>query len=530
MAIISDNKIKLSGEWFALETNEGGSFRWMGKSGTILLGNHAFDSIKIKFASGPKGLEDRQLNINLGEGLETNITLVSGQLGEFLVPIKNTSTVNLSISTFNPGIDDPRKLGICVYGFYLIAPGSEPEYIDIEDVEIEVGVKLETVERKIIDTVIGTKNIDVVSIVRSSRIPFKGVYYIGQYGTCGYASAAKGYLCNFYFNGIPTTWEPLYFDDSKLSDDSYFNLIAKSLINKKIKDYDTVIIHCTPDLWPLLLSQRKDIIKNKRVVGYAVWETSKLPESWVEKMNRSVHEIWCPSNYNKEVFQNSGINLPITVVPHVFLESKLPPKPSVRLYSYSKQELINDEKSPRLTFYNISEMNHRKGVEDLIKTFCETFTSYDQVRLLLKVHYRSYSLENKMSCVARINDISNQYPSPPKIDYIVNNMTDGQLINLHALGDCYVSLCKSEGFGLPIYEAYRHGKRVIATGYSGHVDFLGQDHPGLVRYTLEKVSGMEEFSKMYTDDAEWAIPDLDHAGELMRKEYDLWAKAINLKI
>jgi hypothetical protein len=43
------------------------------------------------------------------------------------------------------------------------------------------------------------------------------------------------------------------------------------------------------------------------------------------------------------------------------------------------------------------------------------------------------------------------------------------------------------------------------------------------------VSGMEEFSKMYTDDAEWAIPDLDHAGELMRKEYDLWAKVISQK-
>jgi glycosyltransferase involved in cell wall biosynthesis len=106
-------------------------------------------------------------------------------------------------------------------------------------------------------------------------------------------------------------------------------------------------------------------------------------------------------------------------------------------------------------------------------------------------------------------------------------MSDSSLAIIHVIGDCYVSLCRSEGFGLPIYEAFKYGKRIIATGYGGYMDFLTENHPGLVKFRMDKVSGMESFSKLYTDDAEWAIPDLDHASELMRKEYGIWSQVKN---
>ena len=90
-----------------------------------------------------------------------------------------------------------------------------------------------------------------------------------------------------------------------------------------------------------------------------------------------------------------------------------------------------------------------------------------------------------------------------------------ELLCIHSMGDCYVSLTRGEGFGLTIFEAFNYKKPVIATGYSGHIDFLGRKYSGLVNYEMETVSGMDNFSKQYTKDQKWAKPNLDHAYSLM---------------
>jgi hypothetical protein len=61
---------------------------------------------------------------------------------------------------------------------------------------------------------------------------------------------------------------------------------------------------------------------------------------------------------------------------------------------------------------------------------------------------------------------------------------------------------------------------VIATGYGGQVDFLGENYSGLVKYKIDKVSGMDKFSTNYSVDQEWAYPDLEHAYQLMKDCYE----------
>jgi glycosyltransferase involved in cell wall biosynthesis len=357
-------------------------------------------------------------------------------------------------------------------------------------------------------------NISELEVKNSSE--FSGITYIGQYGTSGYATAAKGNLIHFFTKGVPISWIPLYFDNSKLSDECFYNTMANSLIKKPIEQFDTVFIHATPDIWPELREKYKNIIKDKNVIGYTVWETSKLPYLWVESINECVNEVWCPSTYNKEVFENSGVNIPIKVFPHIFMPKELPPREFVFLNKLNGGIIKNESKY--YTFYNISELNPRKGVEDLVKTFCEAFTSRDKVRLILKVHYKNYEEQNKKYCINCLNNIISSYEDPPVIHIISNNLTEMEILGLHSIGDCYVSLCKSEGFGLTIFEAFKYGKKVVTTGYSGHIDFLGEEYEGLVKYTIGDVVGMESFSKFYSDkDQQWAYPDLKHAKELMIK-------------
>lgn len=343
--------------------------------------------------------------------------------------------------------------------------------------------------------------------------PMKGIYYIGQYGTSGYASAARGYLYHYFSLGIPITWEPLYFDNSVMEDNDSYNIIVKSFINKPIDAYDMVIMHSTPDLWPKFRTEKSNIINGKIVIGYCTWETSKLPIDWVHCINGTVQEVWVPSTYNEKCFKESGVTQTIRVVPHVFLSNLLPPKNRCNLVNAKDGSYINQE--DYFTFYTIGELNVRKGIDDIIQAFCETFTRNDKVKLILKVHYKDYSKDNKIKCREMIAEKLELYENPPLIICLTENMTNKNILSLHSIGDCYVSLSKSEGFGLPIFEAYNYNKKIIATGCGGHLDFLGEKYPGLVKYEMGSVKGMESLN--YGGDQMWAYPDIDHAKELMKK-------------
>lgn len=351
------------------------------------------------------------------------------------------------------------------------------------------------------------------------KIPLKGVYYIGQYGTSGYANAARGYLYHYFINNIPITWDPLYFDNSKLSDDNPYDIVVQSLINKSIPLHDVVIIHSTPDLWPKFWEEKLEILKGKVINGYCTWETNRLPKEWVKYMNECVNEVWCPSSYNLNSFRESGVNNTIRVVPHIFLPHPLPDPMNVKLVDMRTGNRL--EKNGYYTFYTIGEFNIRKGIEDTIRAFCEGFKPTDPVRLILKVHYRNYSDENKKRCEDMIKEELKKYPSYPPIICLLEPMTSTEILALHSIGDCYVSLTKAEGFGLTIFDAFNYGKSIIATGYSGHIDFLGGSYPGLVHYKIGPVVGMSTFSSNYTEEQLWAYPCLDHAINLMKKQANL---------
>jgi hypothetical protein len=87
---------------------------------------------------------------------------------------------------------------------------------------------------------------------------------------------------------------------------------------------------------------------------------------------------------------------------------------------------------------------------------------------------------------------------------------------LVACCDCYVSLHRSEGLGLTMAEAMAAGKPVIATGYSGNMQFMTAANSFLVDYVMTPVA---RDCEPYPENAMWADPDTDHAADLMRKVY-----------
>jgi glycosyltransferase involved in cell wall biosynthesis len=91
--------------------------------------------------------------------------------------------------------------------------------------------------------------------------------------------------------------------------------------------------------------------------------------------------------------------------------------------------------------------------------------------------------------------------------------------------DAYVSLHRSEGLGLTMAEAMLMGKPVIATNFSGNVDFMDDSNSLLVPYELVKLGWP---IPPYDGHLEWAQPSVEHAAQYMRRMYDdqAWAREL----
>lgn len=350
------------------------------------------------------------------------------------------------------------------------------------------------------------------------QIDFKqygNILYVGQDGTSGYANAAKGYILEMLRQGVEVSWNPVTFEQNcEIDLTDQFEMTLRATINRPIMA-NTVFVHTTPDVWGQVRCQiREDVSK---IIGCCCWENDRLPKGWADDINKNVDEVWVPSKHNFEVFQSSGVTIPINVHPYLLLNNK-PQRVSDLKLCIGENEVINPDNY--YIFYNISEYTPRKGIDELIHTYCKTFTKNDNVLLLLKLHHKHYTKESMGYCHHMVEEVKKLYPNGPLIKTYIERMNSIEISHLHSVGNCYVSLLKSEAFGLALLEADRYGNEIIVTGYGGHLDFLNETNAELVPYTMENVSEkMGEFSKIYTTDQKWAIPDLEKASKMMWDNY-----------
>ncbi len=149
----------------------------------------------------------------------------------------------------------------------------------------------------------------------------------------------------------------------------------------------------------------------------------------------------------------------------------------------------------------------RKNPVGLVEAYKRAFEPGDGAQLVIK----SFNGDVKPESLAQLERAA---AGRDDIHVIDRFLPVEQKDALLARADAYVSLHRSEGFGLSLAEAMLLGKPVIATGYSGNLQFMTPANSWLVGYELTRVG---EGVEMYPPDARWAEPDLDHAAELMRE-------------
>ena len=361
----------------------------------------------------------------------------------------------------------------------------------------------------------------------------KSILYICQNGTSGYANAAKGYIYDYIGKKIPVKTQ--YFNCSdELNENDRLHEYLNSYTSIDI-DYNTIIVHSTPDIWTVVIKNTPNInLEGKLIIGRTVWEFEKLLPAWVDTINTSIVDIVSvPTEWNKQCFIKSGVKKPIIVEPHVYID--YPHKNCGITNLFNKSLLIcKSEPSMVLTkinstefykFYCIGQMIERKGILETVESFCRSFVSTDKVILMLKTFKLNYSESEKVKCITEITRITDKYNHAP-ILFIKENLNYDEIRSLHDIGDCYIHLTKTEGFCLGAFDAFNNNKKVIITGYGGHIEYLGKDYDGLVDYELTSLAINESvFFQFKLDDTyKWAIPNKEHAGKLLRSKLDVKKK------
>jgi glycosyltransferase involved in cell wall biosynthesis len=237
---------------------------------------------------------------------------------------------------------------------------------------------------------------------------------------------------------------------------------------------------------------------NQYQIGYSPWESSSLPEGWIDGFN-SVDEVWTTSQMCKEWFENAGVKKPVHVYEHgvdsIWTPKRRNPKNKIR-------------------FLHIGEPAPRKGGQVALEAFREAFGGRDDVHLTIKANghstVRAYASTFHRGGPRSI--LGTPHEVYRNVTLLEDSLPTDELVGLYHMHDVLVYPSWGEGFGLIPLQALATGMPTICTGaWAPYERFLGN----LSLDSEEHSSPWPDFhpGMMYK-------PDFHHLVELYRYSYD----------
>jgi glycosyltransferase involved in cell wall biosynthesis len=261
--------------------------------------------------------------------------------------------------------------------------------------------------------------------------------------------------------------------------------------------YGVNLIQVNANLIRRFARRNRHSMEDRYNIGYWNWELSSFPEEWLDRFSY-LHEVWVPSTFSLEAISRIS-TIPVVRIPYSI-------DPNLRSgEDCSRAHLgLTSRTFVFLFYFDFHSYMERKNPLGLISAFRKAFSAKDDVALVIKCSH------SKRSSLALLERACEQAQNIKFYDAI---LTREALNSLLGSCDAYVSLHRSEGFGLTLTEAMNFGKPVIATAYSSNVDFMNEGNSFLVNYKLIEI---EKDHGPYKKGYQWAEPDIDHAAELMR--------------
>ncbi|MCK0207600.1 glycosyltransferase [Starkeya koreensis] len=231
----------------------------------------------------------------------------------------------------------------------------------------------------------------------------------------------------------------------------------------------------------------------------AYWELPKAPEAWRACLAR-VDEIWAPSTFVAEAFRGV-FDRPIHIVPTA-VEPGEGPRPGRAGFG------MEEDRFYFLYSFDYYSSPHRKNPLALLWAFRQAFPiGTEKVGLVLK------SIGPAAAYPDVQQEIEAALAADPRILRLDGSLGREDMLGLIGAADAYVSLHRSEGFGIGMAEAMMMGKIVIGTDFAGSRDFLSERTGFPVPYALRRVRP-EEYA--FAHGQVWAEPSTAEAARIMR--------------
>jgi glycosyltransferase involved in cell wall biosynthesis len=272
----------------------------------------------------------------------------------------------------------------------------------------------------------------------------------------------------------------------------------------EIGKYRTVVMAVNAELHaPLTQTFGEFFLRDTYVIGQWFWELEVAPP-WYKPAYKYVKELWAPTRFIEQMLRNEAPReIEVRYMP-------LPLRMPRVVSGVSREQLGLDNRFMFLFTFDFMSVMKRKNPLGLVEAFKKAFAPSEGPMLVLK----SINGDSRPEGSAELEAAIEGRDDIIWMDKYLDSEMSAALMNLC---DCYVSLHRSEGLGLTIAEAMLLGKPVIATGYSGNLDFMTPDTSYMVPWTRVKVG---KGAEAYSSSATWAEPNLDVAAEMMRTVYE----------
>lgn len=258
-------------------------------------------------------------------------------------------------------------------------------------------------------------------------------------------------------------------------------------------------------------------------------ETDRVSREWIQKCNE-MDLLVVPSQHSARVLNGTVYQIEDKKTGQKTDERVQKPTFVIPQYFHQPETLpdlkIDFETEKNLLFVGLwggkgGYWEDRKNVSGLVKTFYETFKENSRVGLILKTSIVNNSELDRQETERRLKEIKDNFKGAKCKVYLVHaDLTDDEMSALysHPKVTGFVSLSAGEGFGRPLLEAASCGKPILATNWSGHLDFLREKHGFIpIDYSMVEIPECMVWPGVLEKGSKWARPNEADAQKRMRK-------------
>jgi len=274
--------------------------------------------------------------------------------------------------------------------------------------------------------------------------------------------------------------------------------------------YSVNLFHVNADQFPILYDHFGSRFFEERYnVAYWHWELAQFPDELL-KCFVLADEVWAPSRFVMNAIAEKS-PVPVVRIPHAI---SFAPTPGARRSDFA----LPEDAFLFLVMYDMRSYQARKNPDAAIAAFERAFADGKQAALVVKIN-------NGQAFPGDLARLQERMKGNPGIRLIDQRLTRQQVYDLESVCDAFLSLHRSEGFGLGLAESMFLGKPAVGTNWSGNTDFMDARNSCPVDCTLVTLA---EDCGPYKAGERWAEPDIDHAAWYMRKLVDdpAWRRRI----